>query len=257
MCIVAYGQTGSGKTYTMMGPNGDSGVNKRAVSELFQLLESSKDTLESTISVSMMEVYNENVFDLLAKGKSREDAKRRLRQTPRGVEIVGLIERDLTKETDIWQTFQEGEKNRTIRATSMNAMSSRSHLLLRIRVATKNIISGVKTNACLTLVDLAGSERVRKSEVTGVGLKEAAAVNKSLSALGLVFLAIQRGNSYIPFKNSCLTQLLASSLSNNAKCVMFVNVSPKETELAETLSSLRFAGTVAKVELGKAQKKMS
>lgn len=139
-------------------------------------------------------------------------------------------------------------------ATAMNSASSRSHLIFMIQLKTENLVSGAKTNATLTLVDLAGSERIAKSGVTGDGLKEAAAINKSLSALGMVFTALARKDPHVPYKNSALTHVLSDSLGGQAKCAMFVNASPLESNLPETISSLRFAQNIKTVEMGKAKK---
>lgn len=252
VCIAAYGQTGAGKTHTMMGSQEDPGVNKRAVQELLKHLQAS-EVLEYDIQVSIMEVYNEQVYDLLCSASSREDSKRKLRQTPRGVEVIGITKRTIQSQLDIWRIFKEGEKNRSVRSTESNHMSSRSHLLLKLTLTTRNKVSGIKMVSSLLLADLAGSERVKKSEVTGDALKEAAAVNKSLSALGLVFMAIHKNNPHIPFKNSVLTQLLSDSLRKQAKCAMFINISPQADDLPETMAALRFAESVCKIEQGEIQ----
>lgn len=104
-------------------------------------------------------------------------------------------------------------------------------------------------------VDLAGSERVSKSHAQGERLKEAAHINKSLAALGDVFMSILSRNSHVPFRNSKLTYLLQESIGGNSKTLMFVNVSPEQDDQAETVCSLLFASRVAKVELGAASKR--
>jgi kinesin family protein C2/C3 len=122
----------------------------------------------------------------------------------------------------------------------MNSVSSRSHLLLQIGIEGKNKISGVITRGKLTLVDLAGSERISKTEATGQRLVEAAAINKSLSSLGQVFSGLAANQSHIPYRNSKLTHFLQDSLGGDSKCCVFINVSPAESNLSETLSTLKF-----------------
>lgn len=128
-----------------------------------------------------------------------------------------------------------------VAATAMNAHSSRSHLLLQITVSGVNLVSKVKSKGKLTLVDLAGSERVSKSEAEGKRLTEAAAINKSLSSLGLVFSALATGQKHIPYRNSKLTHVLQDSLGGDSKTCMFINVSPAESNISETQSTLNFA----------------
>jgi len=252
--IMAYGQTGSGKTWTMMGPVDNPGVNRRAIKELLTNLDAAKDTISYKLHAAQVEVYNEGVYDLLSTAK-REDTKVKIRQLPKQIELVGLTKRPVTTIDDVLQVLADGDKNRSVSSTSMNSASSRSHLIFMIYVETTNVLTGSTSDSMLTLVDLAGSERVAKSEVKGDGLKEAAAINKSLSALGMVFGALGKKSPHIPYKNSALTHVLSDSLGGQAKCAMFINCSPLESNLPETISSLRFAENIGKIELGQAKKK--
>jgi len=252
VCIMAYGQTGSGKTWTMMGPEDNPGVNRRAIVELLDKLKELEETIEYELFASQMEVYNEGLYDLLYKGP-RDESKMKIRQGPDGI-IIPVTRRPIIAPEDAYQVMRDGDKNRSVMATAMNSASSRSHLLFQIFLKTTNKLSGAKTESTLTLVDLAGSERVGKSEVSGQGLKEAAAINKSLSALGMVFQALGEGQPHIPYKNSVLTHALSDCLGGNAKCAMFIACSPLESNLPETISSLRFAQNIAKIELGPAKK---
>lgn len=256
VCLMAYGQTGSGKTWTMMGPPNDpvnAGVNRRSIAELLKILQEQDETLEFELYASETEVYNEGLYDLLYKGP-RADSKIKIQQTPQGINLPNLVKRRVLTPEDVFEVLADGDKNRSVMATAMNSASSRSHLIFQIWLKTTNKISGAKTDSVLTLVDLAGSERVGKSEVTGDGLKEAAAINKSLSALGMVFMALGKGEPHVPYKNSVLTHALADNLGGNAKCAMFINCSPLENNLPETISSLRFAEGIASIELGHAKK---
>ncbi|XP_019863829.1 PREDICTED: kinesin-like protein KIN-14M, partial [Amphimedon queenslandica] len=135
---------------------------------------------------------------------------------------------------------------------SLSLISSRSHLLLRLVLVSYNSVSKTTTRGSLTLVDLAGSERISRSEATGLRLVEAASINKSLSALGQVFSSIRENSLHIPFRNSKLTHLLQQCLGGDAKACMFVNVSPLDTNVPETISTLEFGMNARQVALGKA-----
>ena len=193
VCFMAYGQTGSGKTFTMMGPPNDpvlAGVNRRAVHDLFRICAGRDDYVYS-MQISLLEIYNENIYDLLS-GHHAESL--RVIQTGNGgTEVENLIRRDVHTADDVTRALEEADENRSVAATAMNAHSSRSHLILQLIVTGTNNITGNTSMGKLSLVDLAGSERVGKSEATGQRLVEAAAINKSLTALGLIFASIGAG----------------------------------------------------------------
>ncbi|KAM0951174.1 putative minus-end-directed kinesin ATPase [Dioscorea sansibarensis] len=250
VCMFAYGQTGSGKTYTMSGPkvlNEQShGVNYRALSDLFYLSEQRKDTFHYDIAVQMIEIYNEQVRDLLATDEIRNSSQKGL-----NVPDASLI--PVTSTSEVIELMNIGQKNRAVGSTALNDRSSRSHSCLTIHVQGRDITSGSILRGCMHLVDLAGSERVDKSEVKGERLKEAQHINKSLSALGDVIAALAQKNAHVPYRNSKLTQLLQDSLGGQAKTLMFVHISPEADAIGETLSTLKFAERVATVELGAAR----
>ena len=240
VCIMAYGQTGSGKTFTMMGTEDNPGVNRRAVRELLRVCQS-RDDVDFSIKLSLMEIYNEKVIDLLASnGHERESCDIRQDPVTKLPFVDGLNQREVKSVDDVVKTLAEGDSNRSVAATAMNAHSSRSHLLLQIVVASHNRISNVSTTGKLTLVDLAGSERISKTEATGQRLVEAAAINKSLSALGQIFTALRTAQQHIPYRNSKLTHILQDSLGGDAKTCVFINVSPAESNLSETIGTLKF-----------------
>lgn len=118
-------------------------------------------------------------------------------------------------------------------------------------------MSEVRTCGKLSLVDLAGSERVARSEAVGVRLLEAAAINKSLSALGQIFAALAARQKHVPYRNSKLTHLLQDSLGGDAKACMFLNCSPLAENLAETKSTMNFGAGIAKIELGPVRKNVA
>ncbi|XP_030072175.1 kinesin-like protein klp-3 [Microcaecilia unicolor] len=248
ICILAYGQTGSGKTYTMMGTEDKPGVNIRSIRELLRICQE-REKIKYTTKISMLEIYNETIKDLLSKNPSNS---LEIRTQGKSVMVPGLTEIEVSTEADIKETIALGEKIRTVASTKMNTESSRSHLMVTLHVNGTDSISGVVSYGTLTLCDLAGSERISKTEATGQRLVEAAAINKSLTALGQVFTALKNNTLHVPYRNSKLTHLLQPSISSSAKACVFVNVSPDAKSLGETLSSLQFGSSIQQVALGKA-----
>ena len=251
--IFAYGQTGTGKTYTM------NFVNSSAINDLFER-KNNPDFAEEwkiEIKVSLLEIYNEKIIDLLADNvHSNKDSDYKIRHNSDKnmiyVENLRCVEVETPQ--DVLQQIQNGSKNRTVAQTKMNVESSRSHSLLIIFISGKNIITNVEFSSKLNLIDLAGSERIKKSKVQGKQLLEAQNINKSLSALGDVIEALWKKQKHIPYRNSKLTHILQDSLGKSAKTLMFVNISPADFNCSETLSTLRFAERAKRVELGQSKK---
>ncbi|XP_073292430.1 kinesin-like protein KIN-14I [Primulina huaijiensis] len=256
VCIFAYGQTGSGKTYTMSGPEEltkeSLGVNYRALSDLFFISEQRKDTISYEVSVQMMEIYNEQVRDLLATDGINKKLEIR-NNSQNGINVPNANLVPVTSTSDVINLMNLGHKNRAVGSTAMNVRSSRSHSCLTVHVQGKDLTSGTILRGCMHLVDLAGSERADKSEAVGDRLKEAQHINRSLSALGDVISALAQKNSHVPYRNSKLTQLLQDSLGGQAKTLMFVHISPEPSALGETISTLKFSERVSTVELGAAK----
>ncbi|XP_054476497.1 kinesin-like protein KIFC3 [Anoplopoma fimbria] len=248
VCILAYGQTGSGKTFTMMGNKENPGVNVRSIRELLRIC-AEKEKVCYTLKISMLEIYNDGLNDLLTKSPG---AALDIRVQGKSVSVPGLTQIQVQTEEDILVAMETGEKNRKIASTKMNIQSSRSHLVVALQVEGSDRVSGLTSRGTLTLCDLAGSERISRTEAEGQRLVEAAAINKSLTALGQVFGALKCNALHVPFRNSKLTLLLQPCLSGDAKCCVFVNVSPDVKDEAETLSTLQFGSTVRQVVLGKA-----
>uniref|UniRef100_A0A9I9D557 Kinesin KP1 n=1 Tax=Cucumis melo TaxID=3656 RepID=A0A9I9D557_CUCME len=249
VCIFAYGQTGSGKTYTMSGPDlmteDTWGVNYRALNDLFQISNARLDVMKYEVGVQMIEIYNEQVRDLLVNIRNNSQLS--------GLNVPDASWVPVTCTQDVLSLMRIGQKNRAIGATALNERSSRSHSVLTIHVLGRDLVSGSILRGCLHLVDLAGSERVDKSEAVGDRLKEAQHINKSLSALGDVISALAQKSAHIPYRNSKLTQLLQDSLGGQAKTLMFVHINPEVDALGETISTLKFAERVASIELGAAR----
>ncbi|KAM6981137.1 kinesin-like protein KIFC3 [Aplochiton taeniatus] len=252
VCIFAYGQTGSGKTYTMEGVAGDPGINQRALQLLFLEVTEKAPDWDYNIKVSMVEIYNETLRNLLGESPSE---KLDIKMSPDGsgqLYVPGLTEFIVQSPADINRVFDLGHMNRATACTNLNEHSSRSHALLIITVAGFNSSTGHRTQGKLNLVDLAGSERIAKSGAEGSRLREAQCINKSLSALGDVINALRSRHSHVPFRNSRLTYLLQDSLSGDSKTLMMVQVSPLVTNLSESVCSLKFAQRVRTIELASA-----
>ncbi|GMP40050.1 hypothetical protein CsSME_00010647 [Camellia sinensis var. sinensis] len=259
VCIFAYGQTGSGKTHTMTGPKEltpeSVGVNYRALGDLFFISEQRKDSFSYEVSVQMIEIYNEQVRDLLAAdGFNKRYPLHKIRNSSqKGLNVPDANVVPVSSTSDVINLMNLGQKNRAVSSTAMNDRSSRSHSCLTVHVQGRELASGTIIRGCMHLVDLAGSERVDKSEVVGDRLKEAQHINKSLSALGDVISSLSQKNSHVPYRNSKLTQLLQDSLGGQAKTLMFIHISPEPDAVGETLSTLKFAERVSTVELGAAR----
>ncbi|KAJ0697642.1 putative minus-end-directed kinesin ATPase [Helianthus annuus] len=259
VCIFAYGQTGTGKTFTMEGTNENRGVNFRTLEELFRVINERKNQIRYEISVGVMEVYNEQIRDLLLPSSQPGVAAKRLeiRQVGEGLHHVpGLVEAAVSNMGEVWEVLKTGSSSRAVGSTNANEHSSRSHCIHCVMVKGENLVSGECTRSKLWLVDLAGSERVAKTEVQGERLKETQNINRSLSALGDVISALATKSPHIPFRNSKLTHLLQDSLGGDSKTLMFVQISPNENDLSESLCSLNFASRVRGIELGPAKKQV-
>ena len=255
VCIFAYGQTGSGKTHTMAGQPSDRGVNWRALDDLFSRSQERRSGFRDVITLNILEVYNEEIRDLLVSGhSSSRDDKLEIRQGEHGNFVPGLTQREVTSLSDVEELFALAESNRATATTNMNEHSSRSHMMLTITVLSENSATGSVLRGKLNLVDLAGSERINKSGAAGQALKEAQNINKSLSALGDVIAARASKAPHIPFRNSTLTYLLQDSLSKDSKTLMICCISPLLDSAEETYCSLNFAARVRTVELGQATK---
>ncbi|KAH8339029.1 hypothetical protein KR074_000941 [Drosophila pseudoananassae] len=251
--ILAYGQTGTGKTYTMSG-NPDSpqtkGIIPNAFAHIFGHIAKAKENQKFLVRVSYMEIYNEEVRDLLGKdvGKSLE-----VKERP----DIGVFVKDLSgyvvhNADDLENIMRLGNKNRAVGATKMNQESSRSHAIFSITVERSELGEGGAQHVRmgkLQLVDLAGSERQSKTQASGQRLKEATKINLSLSVLGNVISALVDGKStHIPYRNSKLTRLLQDSLGGNSKTVMCATISPADSNYMETISTLRYASRAKNIQ---------
>jgi len=258
-CVFAYGQTGSGKTYTMQGTADDPGVIPQLCVELFLRIGGLVGAREVCVSVSMCEIYNEKLADLLAADDKLQGATARdlsIKEDPspggRGIFVDGLGEHVAVSSEAVLRLIAEGQARRAVGRTDMNEHSSRSHAVVTLRIDTCDAADDDRvsaTSAKLHLVDLAGSERQKGTGATGERLKEGAQINLSLTALGNVISALtEKRRGHVPYRDSKLTRLLQDSLGGNSVTVMLCNASPADISLEETLSALRFAERAKKIE---------
>ncbi|EGV92156.1 Kinesin-like protein KIF9 [Cricetulus griseus] len=246
--IMCYGQTGAGKTYTMTGATENykhRGILPRALQQVFRMIEE-RPTHAITVRVSYLEIYNENLFDLLSTlpyvGPSVSPMT--IVENPQGVFIKGLSVHLTSQEEDAFSLLFEGETNRIIASHTMNKNSSRSHCIFTIYVeAHSRTLSDEKyITSKINLVDLAGSERLGKTGSEGRVLKEATYINKSLSFLEQAIIALgDQKRDHIPFRQCKLTHALKDSLGGNCNMVLVTNIYGEAAQLEETLSSLKFA----------------
>eukprot|EP00941_MAST-03F_sp_MAST-3F-sp1_P005324 g5324.t1 len=252
VCIFAYGQTGSGKSFTMIGAEGADappelkGLTPRAVDEIWNIKDHAEGKYTVEVGLSMFELYQDELQDLLRPEGEKAKALEIRIDKKNKVEIIGGQTIPVSSAEDLTEKWKHSMTRRHVRATKMNAVSSRSHLVQVIYLTTIRV-DGKRTVGKLTLVDLAGSERSDRTGTTGEGAKEALAINKSLSALGNVINALTTSQKHIPYRNSNLTMLMRDSIGGNSKTLMFVNISPADDNAQETFSSLNFAQRCKKV----------
>ena len=254
--ILAYGQTGAGKTHSVMGVLGgddnELGLLPRAVRQLFEsIVADDSGAAEFAVSCSYLEIYMENVRDLLQPPQRdvKPGTSLAIREAigGRGVYVEGLTEVPVMGENDVLEILSCGNASRVVGATLMNAQSSRSHALLTITVHQRLRDGSTKVSK-LNIADLAGSEKVAKTGSSGETLNEAKKINASLSTLCLVIAALSEGKPHIPYRNSRLTRILQESLGGNSKTMMLVACSPATVHAPETHSTLRFATQCKRVK---------
>ncbi|KAG9131098.1 hypothetical protein Leryth_023682 [Lithospermum erythrorhizon] len=244
VCIFAYGQTGSGKTFTIYGSDKNPGLTPRATSELFTIIKRDNKKFSYSLKAYMVELYQDTLIDLLLPKNSKRQ-KLDIKKDSKGmVSVENATVISISTYEELKSIIQRGSDQRHTTGTLMNEQSSRSHLILSIVIDSTNLQTQSVARGKLSFVDLAGSERIKKSGSVGSQLKEAQSINKSLSALGDVISALSTGGQHIPYRNHKLTMLMSDSLGGNAKTLMFVNLSPAESNLDESYNSLTYASRV-------------
>lgn len=258
VCFFAYGQTGSGKTHTMFGDrevSGAEGIAFRAIRSLSAMINGADvlgKGLRPTIEFSFLEVYNEKVYDLLARSKelelvsergvTRAGSKYRAPEFsgPARVMAKGLSRRtcDLSQlEEQVGDWVDEGARTRTVGKTVFNAHSSRSHAIATIHITWEE--DGTETR--MYLVDLAGSERAGQYALSAEQLKQGVNINKSLSTMARVITVLSSGSAeHVPYRDSTLTWFLSDAITGiNARTFMVAAINPLHE--AETVSTLKYA----------------
>ena len=302
VCIMAYGQTGSGKTHTMVGENGgvapcrQPGILPLVSEELFRLMEEKEqvDVMKFEVQVSVTEVYNEQIQDLLAL--EMVPAKRGAISEAWGMEATHVTTTTVRNSSETMSLVNLGMEHRASDSTLLNIHSSRSHLIITLTITAgsstkvaamatpassqkssplqspvgsppKSSIDSMSASAPdhlsapptfktkLQLVDLAGSECVGASGATGSALRETQCINKSLSALSDVLTALADGKRHhIPYRNSILTHCLQDSIGGDAKLVILLCVSPTSQHTSESHRVLRFGSQMRQVQRGPTKK---
>ncbi|GMI14839.1 hypothetical protein TrLO_g12317 [Triparma laevis f. longispina] len=265
-CVFAYGQTGAGKTWTMSGKDdvkSNWGLTRRFVEYLFNEVETKRAKNQATIKVSceFLEIYCDELRDLFYTMDHSGD-KKALANAPKlepgmnaqgRVVVKGIMCKEASNMEQMLGWFNEGNKGRVVHATEMNKESSRSHSVFTIYTENFNHTTKKTFKGKLNIIDLAGSERTGKSMVEGQQLEEANAINNSLMALGMVVSSLGEVDKngkpkFVNYRNNILTRVMQDSLGGTSKTLMFVNMSPAESNAQETRGSLEYAKNMKKIQ---------
>ncbi|KAF8822448.1 kinesin motor domain-containing protein [Cardiosporidium cionae] len=244
--IFTYGATGTGKTYTMFGDSEQPGIMMLTLQDLFDRLSAQQAEKSFQISASFLEIYNENIRDLL---QPKSDYLEIREEPERGMSVAGAVEIPLKSTSDFMHLLSNGNQQRTQEPTEANLTSSRSHAVLQVTVQGRLQCSGVDEQihiGKLSMIDLAGSERAAQTKNRGLRMIEGANINRSLLALGNVINALaerskNRKGVFVPFRDSKLTRLLKDSLGGNCKTMMIANISPSHVAYEDTHNTLKYA----------------
>ncbi|KAK3528046.1 hypothetical protein QTP86_017089 [Hemibagrus guttatus] len=273
--VFAYGATGAGKTHTMLGCNENPGVMYLTMKELFKRMDLIKEEKVFEVAFSYLEVYNEQIRDLLANSAPlavREDATK-------GVVVQGLTLHQPKSAEHILEALDYGNRNRTQHPTDVNASSSRSHAVFQIYLRQQDKTACLNPNvrvAKMSLIDLAGSERASVTNAKGARLREGANINRSLLALANVINTLadpkvtitytdrnaqaeqecclksqeprRSKKTHIPYRDSKLTRLLKDSLGGNCRTVMIANISPSSLSYEDTHNTLKYANRAKEIK---------
>ena len=254
--VFAYGATGSGKTYTMVGDGEKPGIMVRAISDLFTMVyQTNSEKQQYQIQISYVEIYNENIIDLLADGNSGKIDV--LNDPQKGVVLMGTKFVTVKSASEAFKYLLQGNKTRKEDATNHNEHSSRSHAILQIFISNgmteDNDEYYTNNNQVITfgkfiLVDLAGSEKITSTQKPN---SETHSINKSLLTLATCMNSLLSKNKqgFIPWRDSKLTRLLKDSLGGNSKVIMISNVSPSVLSLDETVYTIQFANRVKNIKV--------
>jgi kinesin family member C1 len=210
VCIFCYGQTGSGKTHTM---SSEDGMIPRATHQIYETATNLQEKgWAYAMEGSFIEVYNEEIHDLLGSSKDFDKKKHEIKhdEQKKQTSVTGLKTVTLDSPNTVESILKHAAANRSVAATKSNERSSRSHSVFILKLVGRNSITGETSEGTLNLVDLAGSERLKQSGAEGDRMKETQNINKSLSCLGDVIGALGQGRegAHIPYRNSKVGSLL-------------------------------------------------
>ncbi|PKI48334.1 hypothetical protein CRG98_031282 [Punica granatum] len=249
--IFAYGQTSSGKTYTMRG------ITEKAVHDIYKHIMNTPER-DFTIKISGLEIYNENVRDLLNSESGRN--LKLLDDPEKGTVVEKLVEEKANDDQHLRHLISICEAQRQVGETALNDTSSRSHQIIRLTIEStlrENSDCVRSFVASLNFVDLAGSERASQTHADGARLREGCHINLSLMTLTTVIrkLSVGKRSGHIPYRDSKLTRILQHSLGGNARTAIICTLSPALTHVDQSRNTLYFA-TRAKEVTNNAQVNM-
>ncbi|KDQ64669.1 hypothetical protein JAAARDRAFT_167191 [Jaapia argillacea MUCL 33604] len=252
--VFAYGATGCGKTHTISGSESDPGVIYLTMADLFQRIDDRKDEYIVEVTVTFLEIYNEEIRDLLSDSGSVAPRGGLQIREDKTVKVVGLTELRPNSAEEVKAIVLAGNLRRTQSPTHANETSSRSHAVLQVHVNQSPRTASLteeRTVATLSIIDLAGSERAAATSNMGQRMVEGANINKSLLALGNCINALcESGGAtrHVPYRNSKLTRLLKFSLGGNCKTVMIVCIAPTSIHFDDTHNTLLYAERATKIK---------
>jgi len=258
--VLAYGQTGSGKTHTMgtgqsVGEGSEEeGIVPKVIRNSFRHIEVHKENIDFKVSCCYLEIYNEDIRDLLQPGGRQDGQVIAIREDAAGgIKVSGIHAETCGSEEEMFRCLSDGSVQRTTGATLMNEQSSRSHSIFTLILEQRNrkcdsadpaAAVDYYVTAKFHLVDLAGSERAKRTGAVGSRFKESVSINSGLLALGNVISALgdpAKKGSHVPYRESKLTRLLQDSLGGNSRTVMIACVSCADIDFEETLNTLKYA----------------
>lgn len=247
--VFAYGATGAGKTHTMLGSPTRPGIMMLTLLDLFSEVANQRKRRHFEVKCSFLEVYNENVRDLLRPDADYLD----IREDPvKGMCVAGISEvGGLESADEIMALLHQANRARTTEATGANVTSSRSHAVLQVVVEQRDRTAGIVAQVNLgklSMIDLAGSERASHTQNKGMRMIEGANINRSLLALGNCITALSSGVGFVPFRDSKMTRLLKDSLGGNCRTVMIANLSPLHLNYEDTHNTLKYANRAKNIK---------
>ena len=238
----------------MIGNNDNPGIIFHVLQDLFFKLEDTLFFTDYVIKVSFIEVYNENIKDLLSKSEKSLD----IWEDPiRGSIIVGVKEIPVSSTDEIIEILRVGSYNRTKESNGINETSSRSHAIMQIVIEYKNKNQGIEEEiniAKLNLIDLAGSEKTSNLTISTKKSKryESSKINQSLLVLTNCIQILSKQSEkgvklHIPYRNSKLTRLLKDTLGGNSRTLMIGTISSSLVNFEETYNTLTYATQAKKI----------